>query len=373
MSLTIEAVDGPARLREFIQLPRRLYRNMPGYVAPLDMERGELIKPKKSPFFSHGRAVYWIARRNNKAVGRISAQIDDVEGPNTPPALGLFGCFDAIDDAEVTSALLATAEDWLRQQGRRQIRGPFTLSINSETGLLVEGQTKPPMVLLPWHPPYLERHLLAAGYGRAAKLLSFVLNLTKDEEDSANASRDKKNDFTIRTMRLDDFVNEMEIARAIYNDGWQRNWGFVPGTQADAQGLAHSFKPLLLPEAGFFICKNDEPIAFALSIPNIFDITADLGAAPSFLGWLKLLWRIKRRRFRSYRLVFIGGKTAYRGTGIGNIALSETISRLKQAGAEEIACAWVLESNAALIRVLQKFHFSPRMTFGVYEKPLSSF
>jgi hypothetical protein len=346
---------------------------MPGYVAPLDMERSELIDPKKSPFFSHGRAAYWIARRDNKAVGRISAQIDDIEGPNTPPVLGLFGCFDAVDDPEITAALLATAEGWLREQGRRLVRGPFTLSINSETGLLIEGQSEPPVILLPWHPPYLERHLLAAGYSRAMKLFSFVLDLTRSgAEDSSLQTAGAKKDFTIRSMRLDDFAHEMEIARAIYNDGWQHNWGFVPGTQADAQGLAHSFKPLLLPDAGFFICKNDEPIAFALSIPNVSDITADLGGAPSLLGWLKLLWRIKRRRYRRFRLVFIGGKTAYQGTGMGSIALSEAVRRLKRAGAEEIACAWVLESNAALIRVLQKFHFSPRMTFGMFEKPLSS-
>src|SRR5262249_24291262 len=142
--------------------------------------------------------------------------------------------------------------------------------------------------------------------------------------------------LSVRTMRIEDFSNEMEIARAIYNDGWQQNWGFVPATKTDAEGLAHSFKPLLLPDAGLFVCKNDEPIAFALSIPNAFDITADLGAALTPFGWMKLLWRIKRKRYRSFRLVFIGGKTAHHGSGIGKIALAETIRRLTRRGAEQI-------------------------------------
>lgn len=372
MSFTIELVRSRAELRDFITLPRRLYRDMQGYVAPLDMERRELIDPKKSPFFSHGRAAYWIARRDGQAVGRISAQIDDLAGPNTPPDLGLFGCLDAIDDREIVAALLRTAEDWLRAHGRRQIRGPFILSISGESGLLIDGQLEPPMTLMPWHPRYLEQHLLAAGYNRAMRLFSYVLDLTKwTIEDLQQSVTRNRHNLTIRGMRLDDFGNEMEIARAIYNDGWQNNWGFVPGTEADAKGLAHSFKPFLLPGTSFFISKDNKPIAFALSIPNIFDISADLGAAPSILGWFKLLWRIRQRRYRSFRLVFIGGKAAYHGTGIGITALAETIQRVKTSGAEGIACAWVLECNSALIRALQKFRFFPKTTYGIYEKSLS--
>jgi len=371
MSFTIELVRTRAKLRDFITLPRRLYQNMPGYVAPLDIERRELIDPKKSPFFSHGRAAYWIARRDGQDVGRISAQIDDLTGPETPHDLGLFGCLDAIDDRAVVAVLLRTAEDWLRAQGRRQVRGPFILSISGESGLLIDGQLEPPMTLMPWHPPYLEKHLLAAGYARVMRLFSYVLDLRKHAAADLRQPRGaKRRDLTIRSMRLDDFENEMEIARTIYNDGWRHNWGFVPGTKADAKGLARSFKPLLQPDMCFFLCADEQPVAFSLTIPNVFDISADLGAAPSVLGWLKLFWRMWRRRYRRFRLAFIGGKLAFHGTGIGITALTETVRRLKAYGAEEIACAWVLESNAVLISELRKLGFSVRTTFGVYEKKL---
>jgi len=369
MSLTIEPVQSRASLREFIRLPRLLYDGMPGYTAPLDVVRRELVDPKKASFFKHGRAAYWIARRNGKAVGRISAQIDDIEGPETPADLGQFGCLDAIDDRDVVAALFRTAEGWLQERGRRVFRGPFILSINGVSGLLIDGQRQAPMVLLPWHPPYLEAHVLAAGYRRAAKLLSFALDLQKlDTEKLQQLAARTRRDFSIRSMRLGDFGNEMEIARAIYNDGWRKNWGFVRGTADDAAGLARSFKPFLMPEAAFFISENNQPIAFSLSIPNIFDISADLGGSPGIFGLLKLLWRIRRRRYRSFRLVFIGGKTSHHGTGIGKAALLETIQRLKRYGAEELICAWVLESNAALIHALRNFGFSAVATFGLYEK-----
>src|SRR4029079_16685202 len=124
------------------------------------------------------------------------------------------------------------------------------------------------MTLMPWHPPYLEKHLLAAGYGRAMQLFSYVLDLKRCTAGFEQPAGTKRSDLTIRSMRLDDFENEMEIAREIYNDGWESNCGFVPGTKADARGLARSFKPFLLPDTCFFLYDGEEPIAFSLAIPN---------------------------------------------------------------------------------------------------------
>ena len=155
MNPSIERVRTQAQLGRFVTLPRLLYDGMLGYVAPLDHERYQLLDPRKSPFFTHGHAVYWIASRDGRRVGRISAQIDLAAEAPDAGAIGMFGCLDAIDDREVVAALFGTAEDWLRRHGRRIARGPFLLSINGETGLLIEGQTRPPMTLMPWHPPYL--------------------------------------------------------------------------------------------------------------------------------------------------------------------------------------------------------------------------
>lgn len=371
MSVTIEPVRSGAQLDAFITLPRRLYEGMAGYVAPLDMERRELLDPNKSPFFRHGRAAYWVARRDGTPVGRISAQIDELAGPATPPNLGLFGCLDAIDDCDVVARLLQTAERWLMERKCRLVRGPFQLSINGETGLLTEGQTERPMILLPWHPAYLDRHVQAAGYGVAMRLLSFVLDLNElTPEDLQRLAPKQRDDLTIASMRLNDFDKEMETARQIYNDGWQRNWGFVPAAMSDTRGLAHSFKQFLLPDSGFFLNVNGAPAGFVLTVPNIFDLSADLGAAPGPFSWVRLLFRMVWRRYRSFRLVLIGAATKYHRTGLGKVALFETIRRLRARGAKELSCAWVLQSNSALIRILIDFKFQKSAIYNVYEKHL---
>lgn len=371
MTLTIESVRSRAQFNEFITLPRKLYSGMTGYVAPLDLERRELLDPNTSSFFRHGQAAYWIARREGKMVGRISAQIDELAGPAAPPDLGLFGCLDAIDDKDVVSVLLRTAEDWLRQRNCRHIRGPFQLSINGESGLLIEGQLEKPITLLPWHPAYLDRHVRNSDYVLAMKLLSHVLDLSQMAlEGTQRLANSARNDLAIRNMNLHNFEIEMEIARSIYNDGWRNNWGFTPAAQSDSQGLAHTFKKFLLPDGGFFIEIANEPGAFALSIPNIFDISADLGAAPNILGWMKLLFRIRRKRYRSFRLAFIGANEKYHGKGVGKIALAEAIRRAHANGAQEIVCAWVLENNLALSHLLKLFGFQVKASYGVYQKNL---
>jgi hypothetical protein len=61
------------QLREFIDFPHDLYANDPNYVPMLFMEQETLLNPKKSPFFKHSTATYFLAMRDGKPVGRIAA------------------------------------------------------------------------------------------------------------------------------------------------------------------------------------------------------------------------------------------------------------------------------------------------------------
>ncbi|MBU1174259.1 MAG: hypothetical protein KKH72_02570, partial [Alphaproteobacteria bacterium] len=150
MSFEIVPVSTRAELREFIGLPSRVYKGLPGFVAPPNFERAGLLDPRKGSFFKHGEAQYWLARKDGASVGRISAQIDFTQPEGVYDGAGLFGCLDAVDDMEVTSALFATAEAWLRAKGKSRAAGPFLLSLNQEPGLLVAGHLEPPIVSISW-------------------------------------------------------------------------------------------------------------------------------------------------------------------------------------------------------------------------------
>ncbi len=101
----------------------------------------------------------------------------------------------------------------------------------------------------------------------------------------------RRADITFREIRLDHLDEDAEIGRQIFNDGWKENWGFTPASEADIRALLHKFRPFLFKDSGFFVDVRGEPAAFILTIPNVFDISADLGASPSPIGWAKFGWR----------------------------------------------------------------------------------
>lgn len=376
MPLTIELVESAAQLEEFVTLPRRIYAGMKGYTPPLDIEQRELLDPKKSPFFSHGVAAYWIARSKGQAVGRISAQIDDLKGPKDPPGLGMFGCLDAIDNIEVIGRLLATAEDWLKARDCHRIRGPFVLTVHGEAGILLEGHNEPPMTLFPWHPPYLDERVRGAGFERVKRLFCLTMDIRTFPLDNLRkiGSARQRGHLSIRNMQRNSIETDMRAVLKMFNDAWHANWGFAPACEADAKGMVESLKPFLLDDCGFFVDTRGEPGAFALAIPNVYEISADLGPAPSWIGWLKLAFRIWRQRYKSFQVVMLGVVSEFQDSMMGSrlalTAVAEAITRLHKRGAEEIATGWVLEDNSGMLKILRSIGFRENRTYGVYEKVL---
>lgn len=377
MTITVlPANSGPA-FNEFLRLPIQLYKNFPSYVAPLTMERKGFLDPKKSPFFQHGNAQYWLAYRDGKAVGRISAQIDHAQPAGVFDDAGLFGCLDAIDDIEVTRSLMAVAEKWLADQGRTRAAGPFLLSMNGEPGLLVEGQDEPPLTMVAWHPAYLAQHLEALGYAKCRDLHYWRLS---DLEQKAEAIRKRKRlpprlaDVRVRQMDLKNLAADVEIMRQVYNDAWQDNWGFVPLLPEDMEGISKDLKPFVKAECGMIVEKAGDPIAVAFIVPNLFEVTTDLGADPSLLGWLKLGSRTLFHEFKSGHIILLGVGSQLRhsvgGAVIAMTMIEEVISRFIDYKHKTgwLEAGWVLDNNGPLQKILLQFGFEKTRTLRLYDK-----
>src|SRR6267143_6234118 len=89
----------------FIKFPWRIYRNDPAWVPPLIIERREFLDRSKHPFYQHGDAALFLARRNGEIVGRIMASDDPRYNELQQSNVGCFGLFECIDSREVASAL----------------------------------------------------------------------------------------------------------------------------------------------------------------------------------------------------------------------------------------------------------------------------
>src|SRR5678816_4063172 len=131
--VTIRQVESKADRKAFVDFAWEVYKDDPAWVPPLKDEVHGLLNPKKNPWFEHARARLWLAERGGKAVGRISAQVDDLVQDHMGQGTGQWGMFEALD-AQAASALISTAETWLREQGMTRALGPFSLSIWDEPG-----------------------------------------------------------------------------------------------------------------------------------------------------------------------------------------------------------------------------------------------
>ena len=172
----IVPVRTPAELDRFVRLPAKLYANDKHFVPPLLLERKEALSPKKNPLFEHAEVQLFLAVRDGRDVGRISAQVDRLI---QDPTIGQFGMIAAEDDAEVFTALFGAAEGWLRERGRTRIQGPFSLSINEETGLLIEGFDTPPMMFMPHDPRYAAGRVEEQGYRKAKDVLAYLYDMRR--------------------------------------------------------------------------------------------------------------------------------------------------------------------------------------------------
>lgn len=376
--LAIRPVRTRAELKTFIALPRLLYRGMPGYVAPLDFERRQLLDPQKSAYFTHAEAQYFLAWRDEEPVGRISAQVDRLAIDTWGEPIGCFGCLDAVDDAAVVKALCDAAADWLRARGMTAMRGPFTLSINNESGLMVSGQQRGAMIFMPWHPPYLAGLAEAAGLAPAKDLLAYTMKLSeyrRPERFLARAERSLPKGLELRELDLKNFGRDAAIIGAVYNDAWQHNWGFVPITEAESAVFAQSFRHLLTPEMGLIAEVDGKPIGVGVVLPNLFDVTSEFEGRLLPFNWLRFLSRAFRKSsYRNCRVTLLGRIQEVSSIG-GLLALTiidTLIQRNPRFRAGEVEMGWVLDDNRMLINLMQTIGIGdPSKRYRMFEKGLT--
>lgn len=371
-------VEGGRPLSRFVGLPRRLFRDDPRYVPPLDLMVRRTLDPKANPYFRDAETRLWLAVRDGRPVGRISAQIDALALARHRDATGHFGFLDAEDDAEVFAALLATAEGWLARRGMTRVRGPFSPSINDECGLLVDGFDSPPMLMMGHARPDYDRHLAAAGYRGARDLLAYEARIEDALPERGRRLLERAaraRGLVVRPLRLDRYAEEIRTVVDVFNDAWAGNWGFVPLAGDRLDHLARSLRPLIAEDLVAIAEIDGEPSAMMIALPNLNEAIADLGGALLPLGWAKLLWRLRAGRIRSARVPLMGLRRRHHATVAGAAALFGMFEAVRAAcrrrGMERAELSWVLEDNRPLRHVLEAMGARPYKTYRLYEKALA--
>jgi hypothetical protein len=361
-------------LRDFIELSWQINRRDPNWVPPLRMSVRAALDRRKHPFHRHAEVAYFVAERAGRPVGRIAAIVNrrynDFHDENT----GFFGLVEAEDDRETTAALFEVAASWLAERGMVRMRGPFNFTTNDEIGspgILVDGFSSRPMIMMSHNPPYYGPRLEEAGLVGSKDLLAFYFdNSTHPQRGARSLDRIlARENATIRPLDLKRFSDEVAILKEIYNDAWSRNWGFVPMTDAEFDHLAKEFRPVVDPDLCLIAEVRGEPVGFSLALPDLNHALRHLPDGRLFpFGIFKLLWH--RRRIRGMRVLTLGFKSRYRHSGLGPAFYLRTWQAGLDRGYDHGEASWILEDNHDMIRPLERMGGRVYRRYRIYEKPL---
>jgi len=365
----IQKVETAGDIKQFILFAHEIYKNDPHWVAPLNYERVRFFNPKINPFFEHAAVEMFIARNTSgRPVGRIAMVQDSAHNDFHNEKTGFFGLFECVDDLTVARSLLDTALNWCHQNKLNLLRGPVSLSTNHECGLLVDNFNDPPVMGIPYNPPYYSELLEKCGLTKTKDLISFSIDVVGIPKYLQRiipriVSRGR---FKVRPLDMKQFNRELDILWGIYNTAWERNWGFVPMNRKEFFFAASEMKAVVDPELCFLAEVNGEPAGFSLTLPDVNQALKPLKGKLFPFGWLRFL-RAKKSINR-YRVITLGVKKQYQRLGIDAYFYFKTYEECLRKNIPLVDMSWVLEDNQDIIVPIQRVGGVPYKRHRIYER-----
>ncbi|MBA2661921.1 MAG: hypothetical protein H0U74_06470 [Bradymonadaceae bacterium] len=373
--VTVAPVLGVRQMMEFVHFARKLYADDPHYRSLPDLLVLDQLSARRNPWFEHGEAQLFLARRGNEVVGRISAQIDHEHLKIHDDQAGFFGFFECEDDLDTARALLSVAEDWCRARGLQRMRGPFSFSINEVCGLLVEGFDTPNYVMMAHGRPYYPELLAKLGYEGAMDLFAwrYVREHPPEQVTQIADAVAEYPGLVVRELDMKNLERDVQIIMDIFNDAWSRNWGFVPLTPAEVAKVVTEFRLIADPKICLIAEVDGVPAAMAVALPNINEAFHELDGRLFPLGWARAIYNLKVKRPRTFRQILLGVKKEFRGSVLGGLSLHlyVTIHRNAYArGYEEAEASWTLANNERINYGMSFMGAEHYKTYRIFEKGL---
>jgi hypothetical protein len=376
MSVEIREIPLDGKLEQFLDVVDYIYRDDPHYVRPLNLDlKGRLSK--KNPFFEHAEGRVFTAHRNGFCVGRITAQVDHEHLRLHQDDAGFFGFLDTIDDQEVATSLLERAGRWLSDRGMKRMRGPFSLSINDESGCLVEGFDTPPMIMMPHHRTYQAGLIEGAGLQRIKTLYAWRYEVGNLKRRVAEAHDElaSRPEVTSRHVDPRNVEGDARVVMDVFNDAWSENWNFVPFTRAELKKFAKDLKLILVPELTQIAFVNGEPAAVAVAVPNVNEVIFDFNGSLFPTGLPKLLYRLKVQRPQTARLMILGIRKKWRSkreyAGLSTYLYAKLNEAGQKLGIRWGELSWTDEHNGPVNAAIKMMGGRIYKKYALFEKELS--
>jgi GNAT superfamily N-acetyltransferase len=349
----------------FFEVPFHAYGPAEPHVSPLKSDLRRLLMAGVNPLFPDDDAFsYFSAHRGGRPLGRIVVHAHPASNRRHGTNRAAFGFFDVADDAGAAGALLARAEGWARARGFTELAGNFNLTAMQQMGVQTGGFDRAGYTDMVQNPPHIPKLLERHGFKATFPMTTFELRL--DAARLAQVGLPQGAAFAPVTKAT--FADRMEDARAVLNDGFDRNPMFVPLTEAEFTFQAGEMTKILDPRLSSVLTLDGHPAGVVICIP---DLNGFLRATRSRMGWLTpfhyLRYRLRRRRAV---IVFYAVAQAHHGRGLMAAMLARTLGELRAAGYQCLGITWIADVNPASLRMMEKIGAAPLHRLHLYTKDL---
>jgi GNAT superfamily N-acetyltransferase len=378
-AVTVRKVENAADFKAFFEFPWTIYKDDPNWVPPLLSMRRDQLDKHKNPSWEYMEGDYFAAWRGDKIVGTIAAYINHRHNEYHKEHIGWFGAFELYNDQEVATALLNTATEWVKAKGFDAIRGPQTFTTHEDTGVLVDGFTRP-VLLMPYNFPYYKTLIEGAGFTKSMDLFSFELSRKGAAEHATGERLErltkavmKRNKITVRQIDGKNLKKEFQLFKDLYNAAWDKNWGFTPMTPKELDGLVTSLGQFFDSRFAFFAEVDGEPAGFVMAIPDFNEVlkaAKPRPGVPEVFSLLRALWFWKIRPIiDTARIPLMGVKESFRNKGVDAVLYYYVLMSLLQAPNIQYSdSGWILEVNENMVSIALSFGSTIYKTHRLYEK-----
>lgn len=366
----IKVIEVRKSLDDFIRFPFTLYRKDPLFVPQLNREM-KVHFSMANPYFRHARAKRLIALKEGRPAGRIISFVDERHNDFHHERTGFFGFFECINDVEVARALFDSAEKYLKSEGMDTMRGPMNFSTNEECGFLLDGFSEPPMIMMPYNPPYYNDLSEQCGLKKVKDIFAYIYEVRErlPEKVGRVAAVTEKRGVTVRPINMKKFAAEMRIFKKVYHSAWEKNWGFVPMTDEELEYASGRLKQIIVPEMTLIAEKGDEPVGFMGIVPDFNFVLRRMKGKLNPLSLARALYY--SRRIKDLRVMLLGIKKEYRNKGVEALMFREGIKPIKKGKYERVEFSWILEDNIPVQRTIEMIGGKLYKKYRIYEKPVS--
>jgi len=370
-SIKVDKVVGRKDVKDFLRFPWDVYRGDPNWVPPLFQDMKEKLDPKRNPFFEHAEMDLFLAWREGRPVGRIAAILDRNHNAIHDEKVAFFGLYESFNDPDVAAALLDAAAAWGKERGMTVLRGPMNLSMNDECAFLAEGFDTPPAIMMPYNPRYYLDLMAASGMAKTKDLFAFIMSRDHVTAQKVAAIVERaKQEIPASLRPLDPKRVDEEAAKivSVYNNGWQRNWGFVPWTEKEMQHTVAKLKALADLDLVILAEVEGRPVGFAFGLPNYNEVLREMNGRLFPLGWLVFL--LNRRRIRGMRALVFGLVKEYQHTGLAYLLYDELERNAIRKGYAWGELSWQLEDNVAVNRFAATIGAELYKKYRIFQRPI---